>query len=71
MKDTIQLVYEIRWSSPQDAGERGVFVRAATAEEAREQYAKVAGKPGVTGVHVRMIEENSGVHVRDVNTSKW
>jgi len=71
MKDTIQLIYEVRWSDAQDAGGRGIFVHAETETEARKQYARAAGKSGVTGVRVRMIEETSGVHVRDIDTSRW
>ena len=71
MKETIQLVHEIRWLDAQDDGKRGGFVLVQSEAEAREQYAETAEKPGAAGVYVRLIEEDSGTHVRDVDTSEW
>jgi hypothetical protein len=71
MKDTIQLTHEIRWLDAQDDGKRGGFVLVQTEADARKQYAETVEKLGAAGVYVRLIEEVSGIHVRDVDTSEW
>lgn len=71
MANTVQLAFEVRWSDTQDAGARGGFTIELSEADARKRHAKVAGRPDVARVAVRLIEKDSGCHVRDIDTSDW